>query len=127
MSPRPALNQVLGALGGLAGSSLFRNAVKHWYITGPLGVAAFTLLRERHKKGQLTLATAISDLTPMVTLTATLVILNHTLETRDRAAAGAPAPAAPKAPLGPIREASFTPSTPHDDVVPATPLLTDES
>lgn len=116
--PRPVLNQVLGGVAQIANTSLFRTAIKHWWITAPLGVAAYTVLRDRYKKGQLTLPNAIGDLTPMVTLVATLVILNNVLDQREAAA-----PASPRPQLGPVRDASFTPVQPASDApIPAIPV-----
>ena len=117
---RPVLNQVLGGLGQVINTGLFRTAAKNWWITAPLGIAAYAVLRERHKKGQLTLANAISDLTPMVTLVATLVILNNVLEQREQVP-GAAQPQRP--PLGPVKDASFTPvARQADQPIPAIPV-----
>jgi hypothetical protein len=116
---RPVMNQVLGGLGQIVNTGLFRTAAKNWWITAPLGLAAYTVLRERHKKGQLTLANAISDLTPMVTLVATIVILNNVLEQREGAT---PAPVAARLPLGPVKDASFTPMSRNDQPIPAIPV-----
>ncbi len=104
------LNQMLGGLGSVANSALFRSALKNWWVTAPLGYAAFVLLRERQKKKQLTVPNVVSDLVPMVTLVATLVILNNVIEQREANAAPG-SPAGSKPPLGPIRDASFTPTS----------------
>lgn len=122
MNQRPVLNQVLGGLGTLASSSLFRSAIQNLWITAPLGIAAYVVLQDRYKKGQLTIHNTITDLTPMVTLVATLVILNHTLETREQAAGTAPAPLAPRPQIGPVRDASFTVAPHQDGPIPAIPV-----
>ncbi len=109
MSAHPALGQMLGGLGSVANSALFRSALKNWWVTAPLGYAAFVLIRERQKKKQLTVPNVVSDLVPMVTLVATLVILNNVIEQREGAAPASPTGAKP--PLGPIRDASFTPTS----------------
>lgn len=105
-SQPPVLRQMLGGLGTVAASSLFRNAMKHWWITAPLGYTAYSMIRERQKKNQLTVSNVINDLTPMVTLVASLVTLNYILTQQD----GQATPVASKPTLGPIRDASFTPT-----------------
>lgn len=99
--------QILGGLGTLATSSLFRSAITNWWITAPLGYAAYTLIRDRQKKNQLTMPNVINDIVPMVTLVASLVTLNYILKQQE---AAQPAFTPPKPPLGPIKDASFTPT-----------------
>lgn len=112
MTAPPALGQMLGGVGAVANSALFRSAVKNWWVTAPLGYAAYVLIRERQRKKQLTVPNVVSDLVPMVTLVATLVILNNVIEQREANTTSA-APGSAKPPLGPIRDASFTPTQPR--------------
>ncbi len=114
MNQRPVLNQVLGGVGAIAGSPLFREVVRNWWLSAPLGYAAYVLIRQRQKRGELTVPNVISDLAPMVTVVGTLVMLNHILSQR------APAPA-PRAPIA-ARDASFTPNPAQNDVIPAIPV-----
>ncbi len=116
MNQRPVLNQVLGGVSAIASSSLVREAVRNLWLTAPLGYAAYVMIRRRQKAGQLTLPNVISDLTPMVTVVATLVMLNHILSQR-----AAPAPATTARPIA-ARDASFTPNPPQNDVIPAIPV-----
>lgn len=119
MNPPPlALNHVLGGLAQISRTSLVRTAIKHWWITAPLGFAAYSVLHQRYKKGELNLPNALTDLAPMVTLVATLVILNNTLEQREQTAPVAAA----RPPLGPIRDASFTPTPAQNQPIPAVPV-----
>ncbi len=124
MNPAPVgINQILGGLAQMSRTSLVRTAIKHWWITAPLGFAAYSILHQRYKKGELNLPNALTDLAPMVTLVATLVILNSTLEQSEQAAGTAPA--APRPPLGPIRDASFTPTPAQNQPIPAVPVSGD--
>ncbi len=115
MNQRPVLNQVLGGVGAVVGSPLFREAVRNWWLTAPLGYAAYVLIRRRQKRDELTVPNVISDLAPMVTIVGTLVMLNHILSQRTPAAPVARAPVA-------ARDASFTPNPAQNDVIPATPV-----
>lgn len=107
--PNQPFRQMLGGLGTLAASSLFRSAVANWWITAPLGYVAYTLIRDRQQKKQLTMPNVINDLVPMVTLVASLVTLNYILKQQE-SAQPMPAFTPQKPPLGPIKDAAFTPT-----------------
>ncbi len=114
----PVLSQILGGASALTNSSLLRQAVRNWWLTAPLGIAAYYMIRQRQKKGELSVPNVITDLTPMVVLVGTLVTLNHILEQREN---GHAPTAAPRPPIQ-AREASFTPNPPQNDVIPAIPV-----
>ncbi len=115
--PRPPLAHVLQGASEVVNSGLFRSALRSWWLTLPLGYAAYAMIRQRQKKGELTIPNVFNDLAPMVTVVATIIVLNHTLEQRERMAPPAPQPQKPQ--LGPIRDAAFTP---NDEPVPAIPV-----
>jgi hypothetical protein len=106
---------LLGGLGDIAQSGLFRAAVRNWWLTLPVGLVAWHSIQKRRKAGTLTTMHVIGDMVPVITVVGTLVLLNHTLEEREKAKPSRPALSAPPtvATLGipqaePINE-SFTP------------------
>ncbi len=107
MNQKAPVQYVLGALGDIAGSALFRNAMKYWWVTLPIGYAAYASVRSRMKGKTLTPLGVVGDVAPAVSLVATLVMLNHTLEQRDQRTAAAVVSSIP--PAG-IKDASFTAS-----------------
>jgi hypothetical protein len=102
--------QILGHLGNFANTAIFRNAAKYWWVTLPLGYAAWGKYQERKRKNEVTTANVIGDLAPLISVVATLVMLNNVLEQRESAAPPKPNPLNP-AP-GPVTEASFSTATP---------------
>ncbi len=106
MGALPQLSpQILGHLGNFANTAIFRNAAKYWWVTLPLGYAAWGKYQERKRKNELTTANVIGDLAPLLSVVATLVMLNNVLEQREQTPAK-PNPLNP-AP-GPVTEASFS-------------------
>lgn len=102
----PVLHAALssGALGSVLGSPLVRYTVKYWWLAAPLGWIAYDAWKDHKRKGDLSVRAMIHELTPAVTLAATLVLLNDCL------ARTAPPPAA--APL-PAKDAEFTVNPPQ--------------
>ncbi len=97
---------VLGALGDVAGSALFRNALKYWWLSAPVGYAIWASISEHRKRKDLTPMRVVADVAPAVSLIATMVLLNNVLEQRDNArVASVVSPAA-----GSVKDASFTTS-----------------
>lgn len=106
MIPKSPAQYVLGALGDVAGSALFRSALKYWWVTVPVGYITWASIKERKKRKELTPLYVVGDVAPVVTLVATLVLLNHTLDERERLAASAAV--ASSIPPSTIKDASFT-------------------
>ena len=75
---------LLGGLGDIAQSGLFRAALRNWWITLPIGLVAWHSIQKRRKAGTLTTMHVIGDMVPAITVVGTLVLLNHTLEEREK-------------------------------------------
>jgi hypothetical protein len=121
MSKTP-LHHLLGGLGEIAQSGLFRAAVKNWWASIPVGLVVWHSVQKRRKAGNLSALGVVGDITPIVMLVGTLVVLNHTLEEREKAKPAATKPSI--IPTGaPVTDADFTPapSLPHP-VVQATEM-----
>jgi hypothetical protein len=109
-----AKGAALGSLGDIVKSPLARAAVKYWWVAIPIGYAAWRSYQTRKAKGSVDPMEVVLDTAPVVSLIATLVLLNSAL------AANHSAPAQPAAkPAGPgpvIRDADFTPKTKQAEV-----------
>jgi hypothetical protein len=93
--------EVMQQLSGLTNVPLVRFAARYWWVTVPLGYAGWAKYQERKKKGEATLPNIIADLSPLIGVVATLVMLNHTLSQREAAVP-------PIVPAGPVRDADFS-------------------
>jgi len=101
-----ARGAALGSLGDIVRSPLARAAVRYWWVAIPIGYAAWRSYQARKAKGAVNPMDVVLDTAPVVSLIATLVLLNSAL------AAGQPQQATPMAKPAPgptIREADFTP------------------
>lgn len=103
----PVLHAALssGALGSVLGSPLVRATIRYWWLAAPLGWIAYDAWKDHKRKGDLSVRTMLHELTPAVTLAATLVLLNDCLA---RAPGTAPAAAPP-----PAKDAEFTVNPPQ--------------
>lgn len=99
--------EIVQQLSGLTDVPLLRFAARYWWVTLPLGYAGWVKIQERQKKGEATLPNIIADLSPLIGVVATLVMLNHTLAMRE-----ATAPPPPIVPAGPVRDADFSTNKP---------------
>jgi hypothetical protein len=108
----------IGGLGDIMGSPLARAAVKYWWVAVPIGYCAWRSWQMRKAKGSVNAMDVVLDTAPVVSLIATLVLLNSALKSTAPTPVAAtvrapakPAPAAaPRASDGPvIRDADFTP------------------
>jgi hypothetical protein len=102
---RPPLQQLLGGLGSIAQSGLFRAAVRNWWASVPIGLVVWHSVQKRRKAGTLNTMGVVTDITPVVLLVGGLITMNHILEEREAK------PAKPSLiPTGmPITDAQFTP------------------
>ncbi len=94
--------QVLQQLAGLTNVPLVRFAARYWWVTLPLGYAGWTKYQERKRKHEATLPNLIADMSPLIGVVATLIMLNHTLEQRETLH-----PASPVG-TGPVTDAQFS-------------------
>lgn len=108
MIPKGPSQFVLGALTDVAGSALFRNAMKYWWLSVPVGYAVWASISEHRRKKDLSPLRVVADVAPSVSLIATLIMLNNVLEQRDNARAAATV--GPVA--GSVKDASFTTASP---------------
>ncbi len=102
---KPATSYVLGALGDLAGSALFRNTLRYWWVTAPLGYMVWASIQDHRKRKDLNALRVVNDVAPAVSLVAILVLLNETL---DQRAARESAALAASMGAQSIKDASFT-------------------
>jgi hypothetical protein len=107
----------MGSLGDIVQSPLARAAVRYWWVAIPIGYCAWRSWQQRKAKGAVNPMDVVLDTAPVVSLIATLVLLNSALKTCQPAPVAAtvrptpaPAAAATKPSAGPvIRDADFTP------------------
>lgn len=105
MNQKP-MNYLLAGLGDIAGSALFRRSIRYWWLTIPIGYVAWGAIKERRTKKTLTPHGVLCDVAPAISLAATLLMLNFTLDERDRRQAAEKA--SPVPPGSTVRDASFT-------------------
>ena len=109
-----AKNAALGSLGELARCPLAKAAVKYWWLAIPVGYCAWRSWQTRKAKGDVNAMDVVLDTAPVVSLIATLVLLNSALKSSQPVPVAATVrPVATKAgapAAGPvIRDADFTP------------------
>ena len=105
-----AKGAAIGSLGDIVKSPLARAAVKYWWVAIPIGYAAWRSYQTRKAKGSVDPMEVVLDTAPVVSLIATLVLLNSALAANH----SAPVQAVAKPVAGPgpvIRDADFTPKT----------------
>lgn len=108
----------LGSIGDIVQSPLAKAAIRYWWVALPIGYCAWRSWQGRKAKGAVNPMDVVLDTAPVISLIATLVLLNSALKTCQPTPVAAtvrpqqprqPA-AAPKASDGPvIRDADFTP------------------
>jgi hypothetical protein len=110
-----AKTSAMSSLGELASCPLARAAVRYWWLAVPIGYCAWRSWQTRKAKGAVNAMDVVLDTAPVVSLIATLVLLNSALKSSQPTpvAATVRAPAKPQqagAAAGPvIRDADFTP------------------
>lgn len=112
-----AKTNAMGSLGDIVQSPLCRAAIRYWWVALPIGYCAWRSWQSRKAKGSVNAMDVVLDTAPVVSLIATLVLLNSALKSTAapvaatvRAQAKPAAAAAPRASDGPvIRDADFTP------------------
>jgi hypothetical protein len=106
------MQTALSGLGTALRAPVLRAAAKHWWLTLPIGLLAWSSWQERKKRGDASVQHLIADLTPAVTLAIGVVTLNLMLEERERvspATAAKPASSPRPAPTpGAVKDADFT-------------------
>jgi hypothetical protein len=106
-----AKTSAMGSLGDIAQSPLARAAIRYWWVALPIGYCAWRSWQGRKAKGSVNAMDVVLDTAPIVSLIATLVLLNSALKTcQPTPVAATVRPQAPAPAKGPvIRDADFTP------------------
>lgn len=109
-----AKTAAMGSLGDIVQSPLARAAVRYWWVALPIGYCAWRSWQSRKTKGDVNALDVVLDTAPVVSLIATLVLLNSALkscETTPKPVAGTarPQPQAAQRQGPVIRDADFTP------------------
>lgn len=104
-----ARSAALGALSNIAQAPLVRAAVRYWWVTVPIGFAAWRAYQRRKAKdGDAHPVDVLLDVAPMVGLVAGLVALNENLRRSEERQPAAPVARAAQPPKPTAREADFT-------------------
>jgi hypothetical protein len=103
----PVDRTALAGLGALAQTPLARAAVKYWWVSLPIGYAAYRSWQQRKAKGGAHPLDVVMDIAPLVGLVGTLVLINEHIK-RNEVAAPAAAKPSPIPPGAEITDADFT-------------------
>lgn len=109
----PINPSTLAGLQGIASTPLARAAVRYWWVTIPIGLAAYrSWQRRKAKEGSAHPLDVLLDVAPLIGLVSTAILLNEKvgqMEARQaQAAAPRPKPS-PIPPGAPVTDADFTP------------------
>lgn len=99
----------LGALSNVAQAPLVRAAVRYWWVTVPLGFAAWRAYQRRKAKdGDAHPVDVLLDVAPMVGLVVGVVSLNEAMRRAEERQPAAPVARQAPQPKPPARDADFT-------------------
>jgi hypothetical protein len=103
--------RALGSLGEVMQTPLARAVVKYWWVSLPIGYAAYlSFQRRKAKEGKAHPIDILHDISPLICLVGTLVAVNATLQAQhaQQTADAAQAAASVKPVAAQVRDADFS-------------------
>jgi hypothetical protein len=93
------VKQKMGGLAGIVDNPMSRLALRYWWMAAPVGLAAWTMYRNRKAKGEVNVANILTDLgTILGPVVSIAILLEFSKKEESKIMAG-----------GQVKDAQFTP------------------